>query len=162
MEEKLKPFIIIGILILIFAARSYFKEQGKSNEGNIVVLLSIDPQNVAIIRIYPGVTRPVGVPIVFKTPEPMIKEFLQSLTDIEGYLPNHDTVWQEQAWFMEVYAKAPKKIIPIHFYIPFEQGKIVVADMMGNDGYFQSRKLFQWYQTYKDRWLEPDAPQEGN
>ena len=26
-------------------------------------------------------------------------------------------------------------------------------------GYFQSRKLYQWYQKYSHRWLEPEGSQ---
>ena len=160
MREQLKPFILLCIVILMFVSKNFFEQKGRINEGNMVILLAIEPSDITLFRIFPRTGKPIGSSIEISPPEPIIDEFIQALTDIGTYLPNHDTVeLREHTWSLEISTEEAEKIVPIHFYIPYQQGDIVVADMLGNDGYFQSRQLYQWYQKYSHRWLEPeDAP----
>ncbi|GAK54525.1 hypothetical protein U14_05812 [Candidatus Moduliflexus flocculans] len=47
--------------------------------------------------------------------------------------------------------------IQIKFHIPYGQGHVVVGEFAGYQNAFQSRQLYQWYQTYSHRWLMPEG-----
>lgn len=130
------------------------------------ILRDINPQDIMAFRIYPRVVIPSGESVEFKLPDELITNFFQSLTDIRSYWPNHDTVvsWDHE-WFVEVMTR--DITIQISFHIPSRKDDIVAGEFgkwgESSDffyGDFQSRKLFQWYQKYKDRWLSPPAATE--
>jgi hypothetical protein len=122
--------------------------------------------HIITFRMYAEVTRPVGNSIEFRSSDPIIKEFFQSLEDFHPYSPNHDrVVSRNHHWFLEV---ADENItIHISCYIPYREGDIVVGTLgkfsERNDtiyGHFQSEMLYQWYQKYSHRWLTPEEPSD--
>ncbi len=163
MKENLGPIIVLFIITIIgigvYSTRKGYKKA-------IETLTSINAQHVTVFRIYPKVYRPFGEPVEFNTPDPIIDAFFQALTDLRSYPTSRDTAYQEQTWFLEIATR--DFMIQIAFYIPSQKGNIVVGEIgefskSGGryDAEFQSRKLFQWYQKYKDRWLEPDGKEGG-
>jgi hypothetical protein len=164
MEEKRIIIIAVLFLAIIGVIRSCQKIQ---YHRTINTLISMDLQEITMFRIYPRVIRPVGSPVEFKAPDPIIEGFFQSLTDIRPYKPSHDTVasW-DHSWFLEVTTEGI--MIQIDFHIPSGKGSIVTGKLgkfiEGGGGPlygdFQSRKLYQWYQNYSHRWLSPSAETE--
>jgi hypothetical protein len=164
MKEKVLTIVGLSILAIVVGMVVYEKMQYKRI---IRSLTSMNPQNINSFRIYRRFNQPIGVPEKFRTPDPIIDAFFQSLGDIRSYSPSHDTVAsQDHSWFLEVATEG--KMIQIHCYVPSDRGDLVVGELGEfreggggpHYGWFQSRKLYQWYQTYKHRWLSPPAVQE--
>ncbi len=150
MEEKKVPTSIILLLILIFVATSIYGKITFHRE--LKALTSINPRQITMFKIYPGVIKPVGRASEFTVSDPLIGNFFESLTDLHSYRYTHDTVAsQGHSWFLEIATK--NLTIQISFHIPSGKGDIVAGQLVGF-GWFQSEKLFQWYQKYKDRWLK--------
>ncbi len=159
MKENLGVIVVVCIIIIV---GFYFYGTRKTYQKTINALTSIDSSQVIKLRIYPKVNRPFGIPITFKTPDTIIDEFFQSLTDVRPYPTSRDTVSQNQSWFLEVVTK--ECMFQIAFYIPYQKGNIVVGGVgkfsPSGGNYtteFQSRQLYQWYQTYSHRWLTPEG-----
>lgn len=156
-ESFIIPLIFFTILVgvIVYQKVQYFRIM-KS-------LTSVDVQQVTIFNIYRRWTLPVGVPVEFNPPAPIIDEFFQSLTDLRSSWPQHDTVAsQTHNWSLEIVAGG--KTIQMRCYVPSRKGNIVVGEIgkfsknhVSHYGYFQSRNLFHWYQTYSHRWLESDG-----
>jgi hypothetical protein len=129
----------------------------------------MDPQHVTTFRIYPRVAYgPFRTPVTFKAPDPIIDEFFHALTHRNSYPISRDRIAsRDHNWFLEV-ATEGVPTIQISFLIPSGKGDIVVG-RLGNfskrghsyDGDFQSEFLFQWYQKYSHRWLDPPASSQG-
>ena len=154
-------FRVFGLIfVALIALWIWQKWQYRTTIGT---LTSISPEQVTMFRIYPRrVGEPVDTYIEFEYPDAIITDFFQALTDHRPYLYSHDRVFgDDYQWFFEVATE--KVLIQISFHIPYDTGN-VVAGMLGkftqssttSYGYFQSRHLYQWYQNYKDRWLNPD------
>lgn len=146
--------IIIGLLL----------HQGIQDYKTMKIITSIEPQDVIMFKVY-SPNDPSGKhPFNFTIPDPIIHDFFQSLKDQSLYFPTHDTVdSQDHTWFLDVGTK--ESLFQISFHIPSGKGRLVAGHVeriydgsMMNYSDFQSRKLFDWYQTYKDRWLTPAAP----
>jgi hypothetical protein len=158
MKEKIPTLIVLLILGSIIVSNIHDRNQYYQTNDTLNLM---NFQQVVVFKIYPQVSRPKGIPIEFKTSEPIIADFWEALKDRRAYSINHDTVaYREQTWFLEIYAKGIEKLLQIRFYIP-SNGNIVVGEFgkfgdqqVSSDGYFQSRKLLQWYQKYKARWLQ--------
>ncbi len=153
--------IILAVMLIIGCQRE------KLYYRTVKRLKSIDSTRVVALKIYPKVTNPVGEAKIFTGHDPLLNDFFQSLRDIDSYSPSHDRVAsRDHSWFLEIITK--DGTIQIQFRIPVEKGQ-VVAGRIGKYGqkravfygWFQSQLLFQWYQKYKDRWLEPDG-KEGS
>ncbi len=136
-------------------------------EEKINILTSTNSQNVVEFKIYPRVIAPAGTPLEFSVTDQIVDAFFQSLKDVHPYPTSRDTVtsW-DYNWFLEVYAKGWDDMIQIKFHIPSRNGDVVVGTLGefhktggSHDGQFQSQKLYQWYQRYSPRWLEPEASQ---
>jgi len=92
----------------------------------------------------------------------MINNFFQALTDLHSYPTSRDKVAsRNHSGFLEIVTS--DIMIQIEFYIPYQKGNIVVVLLgefseTGGHYYadFQSELLYQWYQTYRHRWLNPD------
>ena len=161
MKESTKQKISV-IIVCLFVAYvvSHFR-CSKYNE-KLTALLSIDAQQVTIFRIYPRVSlKPVGTPVIFTAPDPIIDDFFQALTDRRSYPTSRDLVARDHNWLLEVAAEGVPTI-QISFIIPHEKGRIVVgrigefsANDHSYDGDFQSQQLYSWYHTYSHRWLTP-------
>lgn len=144
--------ILIGIGIFRYGTRRTYQK-------TIDTLASIDASHVTGFSIYPKTTRPSGIPVIVRPPDPMIGEFFQALTDVRRYPASRDTVAQEQAWFLEI--STAEGLVQIACYVPFQKGNIVVGGVgkftTSGGGYtteFQSDSLYQWYQKYKHRWVK--------
>lgn len=161
MPLKEKLFRVIPFLIFIIVVGGIVLQRIQFYR-TIKALTSIEPQQVTTFKIYPKVTGPFGVPIEFRTPEPIIDAFVQSLTDLLSYWGGRYTVTSEDhGWFLEITAR--EKTIQMGGTIPSDKGDIIVGSFgkvskSGGThyGYFQSHLLFEWYQTYSHRWLKPD------
>ncbi len=127
------------------------------------ILHTIEPNQVTTFTIYPGRADPSGHPIKFTPPDTMISEFFQSVTDIHFSLPDRgdvggifvEIVYNDTLIQMQIYMRSRKRDIVFG-----ELGKWRSSSSTSY-GEFRSRKLFQWYQKYKDRWLEPER-KEGS
>jgi len=104
---------------------------------------------------------PVGKAIEFDPHDAIVADFFRSLTNITPYwLPGRD---KQNSWFLEV--ETHDTMIQIRFYIPGNNE--ILAGALGKWGKknsgavfygdFQSRQLYQWYQTYSHRWLTPEG-----
>ena len=145
---------VVIVLLLLYPITFLMKKQEEQQKTSIADLRSFDPQRVTSFRIYPRVIKPVGESITFNISESIISEFFQALKDISSYSPNHDTAKKEENWYLEVTAEGD--VFQIGFYIPYGKGNIAVGEFDGG-GEFQSRQLYQWYQTYSHRWLTPEG-----
>lgn len=162
--ESVKNLVATIVAILVFVGWiAAWVWQERQYEKTIAALTSITPKQVTMFRIH----SPRGGYVEFKAPDPLITEFFQALTDHRPYSYSHDRVREDHQWFFEVIAG--KVFIQISFHIPYGNNDNIVAGGLGkftkngstHYGYFQSRKLFQWYQKYKDRWLTPSAPPQN-
>lgn len=166
MDRKQQLVLILFLLLVALVVVGVILWQRIQYDRTIKALTSMVPQQVTTFRIYPRVGVPFGTPTAFKVPDPMIDEFFQSLTDLRSYSPSHDMIdSQDHEWFLEVVTK--DITIPISCGIPSEKGDIVVGQLARfttnsttNYGHFQSRKLFEWYQKYSHRWLNPPGEQK--
>jgi hypothetical protein len=154
-EGKPTFFVTISCMIAVATIVLSFMLWQKWQYGvQIKTLTSIAPRAVTIFKVYPRVNGPLGTPVVFKTPEALIDEFFQALTDQHSYSEIRDTVdFDEQRWFMEIATE--KMTIFLSFYIPHGKAEIVVGGFHYGYGSLQSHLLYQWYQKYKNRWLQP-------
>lgn len=135
----------------------------------IEALTSMDPNTVTLFRIYPIASRPIEPSMEFSTPDPIIKEFLQSVTDIGSYKSSPGSVVSfDHVWFVEIVTE--EQLIQMTCYIPSEKGNIVLGSLGkfvkggGGPHYgdFKSQKLFQWYQKYSHLWLNPEGSTQGH
>lgn len=153
------PVIIILVILMMGAGTAVY--QKVQYHRTIQAFTTIVPQQVSTFRIYPRVFKPVGTPIEFRNPDPMIDEFFHFLTDLRSYQPSHDTVTsRDHSWFLEVATE--DSMIQISFHIPSHLDDTVAGlfgkysnTRYGTYGSFQSQELFQWYQKYSHRWLNP-------
>jgi hypothetical protein len=150
---------IIGFIVvsLILIGVGIYKKIRYDQTINL--LMSMDPQWISTFRIE---SYPKGMKIYtkFVAPEPIIRDFFLSLTDVRSYSPNSDDALNRiDVWYLEV-ADREKKI-KIEFHISAHKSDTVVGLLGKFDGVvipygaFQSQQLFHWYQKYKDRWLQP-------
>ena len=134
------------------------------------LLASVEVQDIVAFRIYSGISRPPnGSFVEFKNSELIVKEFLRSLADLKRYRRHRDDIdGLDNMWFMEIVVRG--KMFQIDCYVPSHfssrQNDTVVGELgkffntrVDSDGYFQSRQLYQWYQKYSHRWLEPEGTQ---
>ncbi len=149
MRKFKKPLLMGAFLAVLIALSSWQKWQYRITIGE---LTSISPEEVTMLRIYPRVGIPVDTYIEFTPPDAIIQDFFQAITDYRPYSYSHDRAWKDQQWFFEV--ATGEVFIQISFHIPYDNGNIV-AGMLGkftktsttSYGYFQSRQLYDWYQT---------------
>jgi len=148
--------MILGIGKLTYNTIQYYR---------IVPILKAGiPQKVTLM-IYPRVSSLSGRAVTFRSPDPIVTEFWSALADIRRYWPNHDTISsRDHAWFVEIFAEDGLIHIQMDFHIPSHKSSIVAGRIgtfssisMTNYGEFQSRQLYQWYQTYSHRWLTPEG-----
>ena len=159
MKEKVKhAFFIIFFIGIFFAARGVGMYRQWQYQKALSSLCALSPHEVTMFKIY---TR--GEPVEFTGDDPIIEEFLQILTDLHTYYPNHDQIFSEDdSWFLEISTES--MMIQINFHIPLPH-RAFVAGKFGRFGErrstfygsFQSQNLFQWYQKYSHRWLKPEA-----
>lgn len=162
MKEKLIPILVLVIFATVVGILVYSR---KEDERTIDALMSMDPQQVTIFKIYPGVAYgPFGTPVVFNIPDPIIDEFFHALTDHNSYPISRDRIAsQDHNWFLEI-ATEGVPATQISFLIPSGKGNIAVGRVgeFSEKGYsydatFQSKLLYQWYQKYSHRWLTPEG-----
>ena len=154
------PFVILVITSVVGILIFYIVQERKG----LNTLISMNPQQISSFKIsYSGKLGKES--IVFFIPDTIIDDFFYALSDANSYSPSHDTVASnEHSWFMEISTK--EDTIQLGCYIPSRKTGVVIGQpkTWGDSGYsdFQSRNLYQWYQKYKDRWLNLDTPQEGS
>jgi len=158
MKEKQR--IIIVVLVFITIGVTIFSVKERLYNKKLKALTSIKPEQVITLNIYAKASIPSGSPVKFRAPDLIIDDFLKALTDVHSYSPSRDTIASdEHIWFLEVFTKHIE--VSISFDIPSGKGDIVVGTFgkFGTFatpyGSFQSQQLFQWYQKYSHRWLEP-------
>ena len=159
--RKFNVPLVLGVIFVVWIIVTFWQE--RQYQTTIKALTSIPPEQVTMFRIYPRrVGTPIDTHIEFTPPDSIITDFFQALTDQRPYSYSHDRAREEQQWFFEV--AAGEVFIQISFHIPYDNDNIV-AGMLGkftknstrSYGYFQSRQLYQWYQTYSHRWLTPEG-----
>lgn len=161
MKEKLGCIILVLFVLIIIGIVGYLLRSESKYDTKINALTSMEPQLVTVFKIYPRVGVPFGTPVTFQAPDPIIDEFFHALSDRHSYPISRDRIAsRDHNWFLEV-ATEGIPTIQISFLIPSGKGDIVVGRLgklseTGGSYYgdFQSRELFQWYQTYSHRWLE--------
>ena len=149
----------VALFALIFFAifTFWYIQQKIQYRQSIEALQKLSSWHITKFRIYPKVINPVGYSVEFYHQDPIIDEFLQAFSNIYSYRPTHDRVESRvHNWFVEISTKDIQR--GIHFRIPAEKGNIVAGNIDGL-GWFQSQQLFQWYQKYSHRWLEPEKAQ---
>ena len=162
--RKFKIPLFIGLIFVVSIGSEIW--QNRQYHKTIETLTSVSPEQITMFRIYPRVQIPVDTSIEFLPPDAIIRDFFQALTDHRPYSYSHDTVAsRDHSWFLEV--MAGEVFIQISFHIPSDNGNIVAGwlgkyhqNSMTSYGHFQSQQLFQWYQKYSQRWLNPASPQE--
>ncbi len=161
MKEKVKHALFIILFIgIFFAARGVGMYRQWQYQKALSSLCALSPHEVIMFKIY---TR--GEPVEFPSDDPIIEEFLQNLTDLRTYYPNHDQIFSEDdSWFLEISTES--MMIQINFRIPLPH-RAFVAGKFGRFGErrstfygsFQSQNLLQWYTKHNYRWLKPEEPQ---
>ena len=168
MNEKIQEKLLIVILVLIFVTVIVL---GIFNQirfyRTVNTLKSMGFHHVTLFRIYPTASMPDKTPVEFITPDPIIDDFLQSVTDLRAYWGSPGSVASfDHEWFVEIVTEEDK--IQMSCYIPAEKDDIVLGEFGkfskgGGGSYygdFQSRLLYQWYQKYSHRWLNPALQQD--
>jgi hypothetical protein len=166
--NKREKTIIISILLLAgtIAIGILFGPEGEYQRA-FNKLIAVTPQQVIAIKVYPKTDRGFSKnPIIFNSPNPLINEFMDALANIRPYSPSHDRSEDRQVWLLDLLTE--EDVIQILFYIPYEREKNVVGVLrkLSNSeitdyGSFQSRQLYDWYQTYSHRWLTPEDDRDS-
>ncbi len=167
------PFAVVSIWIFLIAFVLYQKIQYKSMMHTLTqefpaILQKVNARGLITFAIYPRVGKAVGQPVVATLPDSLIDEFFDALDDARSYTPAGVTIAsQDHLWFLEVSVGTER--VQMECYISSRESNIVVGEFIGSKGAFQSRNLFQWYQTYSPRWLDLEEThdtkkeqQEGN
>jgi hypothetical protein len=146
-------FVLLGLLV-----------QNIRQDRALKRFQALDAAMVHTVNIYPSIATPVGSPVVFHPPHALIDEFIRSLSDLQPYAPNHDTVSShEKSWFMEFVTQ--DGVIQLKCYIPYGRGGIVVGELgewstgaQWRHALFQSQALYVWYRLHHEEWLNiPEA-----
>ncbi len=89
----------------------------------------------------------------------LVAEFVQTLEDMQ-FAASIQKKFITQ-WGVQIDTSATT--VKLECSIPVDDPTLVIGLIDSHEGYtyFQSQKLFQWYQKYKDRWLKPDG-KEGS
>ncbi len=155
MSKKMTAIILFGVFPLLVVL---FMGERIQFYRTLKILKAIKPQQISSFKIYPHVGKPVGIPIVFKAPDPLIVEFFDTLTDCHSYWPSHDT--GHSGWYLEIVTE--DSTLHIGFYIPTRKPGVVVGNLgertrfgIIDYGFFQSQNLAQWYDKHSHRWLNP-------
>ena len=89
----------------------------------------------------------------------LVMEFLQALED-RHFITR--IPYKSQAviqWKTQIFRKVDAVTIEFFVYEDFPDVVIGLVDSYAGYTYFQSRQLYQWYQKYSHRWLEPEKAQ---
>ena len=83
-----------------------------------------------------------------------VTAFFQALEDMRFAAPTSQDYLA--GWTVQIRTSATT--VKLTCSIPAEEPPLVIGLIDSEAGYtyFQSRKLYQWYQKYNDRWLHPD------
>jgi len=83
-----------------------------------------------------------------------VTAFFQALEDMRFAAPTSQNYLA--GWTVQIRTGATT--VKLTCSIPAEEPTLVIGLIDSGTGYtyFQSRHLYQWYQNYKDRWLNPD------
>ena len=156
MKESIRIGLVIMflcvVLVLSFSQRRADKQAMKTLEA-------IDGQEVKSFKIYPRISVPEGEAIEFECLDLIVQEFFLAIQTFRHYKPSHDTISsQDNNWFLVMTTE--NEVIHIDFYIPSEQKDSVIGILCRVNKtkahyHFQSEALYQWYQKYSHRWLNP-------
>ncbi len=85
----------------------------------------------------------------------MMMGFFQAIEDMQFSAPKYKEFLAQ--WKIEIHAGAT--LVTVECSIPADDPTLVIGLIDSPVGYtyFQSRQLYQWYQTYSHRWLTPGA-----
>ncbi len=112
-----------------------------------------------MFKIYPNVSGQFGTPREIKSPDPLIDDFFESISDIHGYSGRYTVASEQDGWFIEFSFNNRK--VQLSCSIPVQKKETIVGWIEYNK--YQSRQLYHWYQQYSHRWLTPErtppAPQ---
>ena len=137
-------FIVVFTIFTIASVQSYFHYR-----KDLKQFRTLCPEEIVVFKIYPRFMNPTGTPVEFRYPDAMLKDFFHALSDIKSYHPTHDNIESlAHCWFLQV--ETLKNTTQIEFRIPSGKGQIVTGRLNRLD-WFQSRQLYQWYQTYSHR-----------
>ena len=123
-------------------------------------LRHLERQQIHSVKIYSDTTRPAGREIALTSFEPIIPELLESFKGSWAvWLPHRFAV--ADSFFLEIITE--EREIQGVFRIP--KGKTYIIGEFGKwrqssqtfYGEFRSKKLYQWYQKYSNRWLESEG-----
>jgi len=161
-ESYKVPVVVVSIWIITLSLWGYQKIQYHKTIHTLTqelptILQQANARSLTTFAIYPSAGKPVGTPVVLTLPDPLIDEFFKALNDVHSYAGSRVTVTSPaHNWFIEM--MIGNEHLQIRCYIPSnERSKIVVGEFAGWNGSFQSRQLYQWYQTYSHRWLTPEG-----
>ena len=120
------------------------------------LLRSIVPAEITVFRIMPGLSAASDEQdkYAFNPKSEMVTAFVQALEDMRFAAPTSQDYLA--GWTVQIRTGATT--VTITCSIPAEEPPLVIGLIDSGTGYtyFQSRHLYQWYQNYKDRWLNPD------
>jgi hypothetical protein len=156
-----KQFLILSIVVVSIGIVIFFViPTMKENKKRVQSFFAMTPQEIRLFQIYPRVGTPSGKPIKFTPSDPLVSDFFQAISDHQSYPLSRDTVEKDRSWFIELADQ--NLMLQLQCYIPYQKGEIVVVvfadiDHTGGSYYgdFQSDLLYQWYQKYSHRWLNP-------
>ncbi|GAK53391.1 hypothetical protein U14_04656 [Candidatus Moduliflexus flocculans] len=91
----------------------------------------------------------------FVTDKEMMTAFFQTIPDMRFAAPIYKEFLAQ--WKTEIHIGT--KIVTVECSIPADDPTLVISliDSPAGYTYFQSRQLYQWYQTYSHRWLTPEG-----
>lgn len=124
------------------------------------ILTSISPEKVFSFKVIPGVSESSTGKETneFSQDAELMTEFFQALEDMQFAAPMHKEFVDQ--WSIQIHTGTTT--LNVECSIPADDPTVVVGfiDSSAGYSYFQSRKLFQWYQTYSHRWLSPPGAVE--
>jgi hypothetical protein len=167
-DDKLGTIVFVGIVLLIIvAAMANAIWQRWHLRSTVSNLKSLTPTVVRELRIYPRAATNKGFPIIFSTPDIIIDEFINSLSDIRTYHGNSGGILSvNHEWFLEI-ETIDRDVIQIECNLPANKKNVVHGelgrfekDRRMHFGAFRSQNLFKWYQQSSHRWLREQRKDE--
>lgn len=150
-------WLLVLTMVILTTLLIIIDKKDKSNRQKVMEnFFAVTQEQIIAFKIRPDSSSSYNDSkvVLFDSNERLVADFLQAITDSLSYQPKHDTTSVQ--WGIQI--KTKTTIITMWFYIPSAEPESVVGNIESKNSIarFQSQQLYDWYQKYRHRWLEPE------